>query len=141
MLLGFDLWNLDCTWRNFVWLCLLQSVCREEIEKQRAHERYMRLQEQGKTDQARKDLGKILYFLGALMWILCFWTWVEDNYGHFNQYYSLNYIYSSISLDSNTCSCEMGMALVEGNFFPSPIISSPHFSPSKFHDPFFMQNV
>ncbi|KAJ6935609.1 28 kDa heat- and acid-stable phosphoprotein-like [Populus alba x Populus x berolinensis] len=40
---------------------------REEIEKQRAHERYMRLQEQGKTDQARKDLGKILYFLGALM--------------------------------------------------------------------------
>jgi len=32
-------------------------VCREEIEKQRAHERYMRLQEQGKTEQAKKDLG------------------------------------------------------------------------------------
>ncbi|CAN1810574.1 28 kDa heat- and acid-stable phosphoprotein [Linum perenne] len=32
---------------------------REEIEKQRAHERYMRLQEQGKTEQARKDLGKL----------------------------------------------------------------------------------
>ena len=32
-------------------------VSREEIEKQRAHERYLRLQEQGKTDQARKDLG------------------------------------------------------------------------------------
>lgn len=31
---------------------------REEIEKQKAHERYMRLQEQGKTEQARKDLGK-----------------------------------------------------------------------------------
>lgn len=31
--------------------------CREEIEKQKAHERYMRLQEQGKTEQARKDLG------------------------------------------------------------------------------------
>ncbi|XWS10969.1 hypothetical protein CRYUN_Cryun38cG0043800 [Craigia yunnanensis] len=30
---------------------------REEIEKQKAHERYMRLQEQGKTEQARKDLG------------------------------------------------------------------------------------
>ncbi|KAL0283890.1 UNVERIFIED_CONTAM: heat- and acid-stable phosphoprotein, partial [Sesamum angustifolium] len=29
---------------------------REEIERQRAHERYMRLQEQGKTEQARKDL-------------------------------------------------------------------------------------
>ncbi|GKV02040.1 hypothetical protein SLEP1_g14526 [Rubroshorea leprosula] len=29
---------------------------REEIEKQKAHERYMRLQEQGKTEQARKDL-------------------------------------------------------------------------------------
>ncbi|KAL5989518.1 hypothetical protein ACLOJK_010410 [Asimina triloba] len=33
---------------------------REEIEKQKAHERYMRLQEQGKTEQARKDLGKAL---------------------------------------------------------------------------------
>ncbi|KAJ6885953.1 hypothetical protein NC651_026575 [Populus alba x Populus x berolinensis] len=32
---------------------------REEIEKQRAHERYMRLQEQGKTDQARKDLERL----------------------------------------------------------------------------------
>ncbi|KAH7512613.1 hypothetical protein FEM48_Zijuj12G0109300 [Ziziphus jujuba var. spinosa] len=30
---------------------------REEIEKQKAHERYMRLQEQGKTEQAKKDLG------------------------------------------------------------------------------------
>ncbi|CAL5409912.1 unnamed protein product [Camellia sinensis] len=29
---------------------------REEIEKQKAHERYMRLQEQGKTEQAKKDL-------------------------------------------------------------------------------------
>ncbi|KAL3617069.1 hypothetical protein CASFOL_039463 [Castilleja foliolosa] len=32
---------------------------REEIEKQRAHERYMRLQEQGKTDQAKKDLERL----------------------------------------------------------------------------------
>ncbi|CAN1229633.1 28 kDa heat- and acid-stable phosphoprotein [Linum grandiflorum] len=31
----------------------------EEIEKQRAHERYMRLQEQGKTEQARKDLERL----------------------------------------------------------------------------------
>ncbi|CAL5408889.1 unnamed protein product [Camellia sinensis] len=30
---------------------------REEIEKQKAHERYMRMQEQGKTEQARKDLA------------------------------------------------------------------------------------
>ncbi|CAL5344607.1 unnamed protein product [Camellia sinensis] len=29
----------------------------KEIEKQKAHERYMRLQEQGKTEQTRKDLG------------------------------------------------------------------------------------
>jgi hypothetical protein len=29
----------------------------EEIEKQKAHERYMKLQEQGKTEQAKKDLG------------------------------------------------------------------------------------
>ncbi|CAL9121220.1 heat- and acid-stable phosphoprotein [Musa troglodytarum] len=32
---------------------------REEIEKQRAHERYMRLQEQGKTEQSRKDLERL----------------------------------------------------------------------------------
>lgn len=36
----------------------LQILFREEIEKQKARERYMRLQEQGKTDQAKKDLGK-----------------------------------------------------------------------------------
>ncbi|XP_039072211.1 28 kDa heat- and acid-stable phosphoprotein-like isoform X2 [Hibiscus syriacus] len=33
--------------------------CREEIEKQKAHERYMKLQEQGKTEQARKDLERL----------------------------------------------------------------------------------
>ncbi|CAI9783698.1 unnamed protein product [Fraxinus pennsylvanica] len=32
---------------------------REEIERQQAHERYMRLQEQGKTEQARKDLERL----------------------------------------------------------------------------------
>ncbi|XP_074308059.1 uncharacterized protein LOC141642960 [Silene latifolia] len=32
---------------------------REELEKQRAHERYMKLQEQGKTDQAKKDLERL----------------------------------------------------------------------------------
>ncbi|KAL9234024.1 hypothetical protein vseg_008945 [Gypsophila vaccaria] len=32
---------------------------REEIEKQRAHERYMKLQEQGKTEQAKKDLERL----------------------------------------------------------------------------------
>ncbi|KAL6991127.1 hypothetical protein U1Q18_009248 [Sarracenia purpurea var. burkii] len=32
---------------------------REEIEKQKAHERYMRLQEQGKTEQSRKDLDRL----------------------------------------------------------------------------------
>ncbi|XP_076946894.1 uncharacterized protein LOC143618664 [Bidens hawaiensis] len=31
----------------------------EEIAKQRAHERYMKLQEQGKTEQARKDLERL----------------------------------------------------------------------------------
>jgi hypothetical protein len=33
-------------------------VCREELEKQRAKERYWKLHEQGKTEEARKDLGK-----------------------------------------------------------------------------------
>ncbi|KAK6932625.1 Casein kinase substrate, phosphoprotein PP28 [Dillenia turbinata] len=32
---------------------------REEIEKKKAHERHMRLQEQGKTEQARKDLERL----------------------------------------------------------------------------------
>ncbi|KAJ9182950.1 hypothetical protein P3X46_006880 [Hevea brasiliensis] len=32
---------------------------REEIEKQKAHEQYMRLQEQGKTEQAKKDLERL----------------------------------------------------------------------------------
>ncbi|XWS10049.1 hypothetical protein CRYUN_Cryun39dG0042500 [Craigia yunnanensis] len=32
---------------------------REEIEKQKAHERYMKLQEQGKTEQSRKDLERL----------------------------------------------------------------------------------
>ncbi|XP_021766007.1 28 kDa heat- and acid-stable phosphoprotein-like [Chenopodium quinoa] len=32
---------------------------REELEKQRAHERYMKLQEQGKTEQAKKDLERL----------------------------------------------------------------------------------
>ncbi|XP_019175833.1 PREDICTED: 28 kDa heat- and acid-stable phosphoprotein-like isoform X2 [Ipomoea nil] len=32
---------------------------REEIEKQKAHERYMKLQEQGKTEQSRKDLDRL----------------------------------------------------------------------------------
>ncbi|ONI10580.1 hypothetical protein PRUPE_4G054900 [Prunus persica] len=32
---------------------------REEIEKQRARERHMRLQEQGKTEEARKDLERL----------------------------------------------------------------------------------
>lgn len=43
--------------RALFFLIFITSVCREEIEKQKAHERYMRLQEQGKTEQARKDLG------------------------------------------------------------------------------------
>ncbi|KAF9666588.1 hypothetical protein SADUNF_Sadunf16G0244400 [Salix dunnii] len=32
---------------------------REEIEKQKAHERYMKLQEQGKTEQSRKDIERL----------------------------------------------------------------------------------
>ncbi|XP_047307560.1 28 kDa heat- and acid-stable phosphoprotein-like isoform X2 [Impatiens glandulifera] len=32
---------------------------RQEIEKQKSHERYMKLQEQGKTDQAKKDLERL----------------------------------------------------------------------------------
>lgn len=34
------------------------TPCREELEKQRAKERYWKLHEQGKTEEARKDLGK-----------------------------------------------------------------------------------
>lgn len=51
---------LPPTHHNFLttWICNCSiAVLREEIEKQKAHERYMKLQEQGKTDQAKKDLG------------------------------------------------------------------------------------
>lgn len=34
-------------------------VCREEIEKQKAKERYMKLHLEGKTDQARADLARL----------------------------------------------------------------------------------
>jgi hypothetical protein len=44
------------------------SFCREELEKQKAHERYMKLQEQGKTEQARKDLGENSIALVVLLW-------------------------------------------------------------------------
>ncbi|KZV57553.1 28 kDa heat- and acid-stable phosphoprotein [Dorcoceras hygrometricum] len=43
---------------------------REEIEKQKAHERYMKLQEQGKTEQARKDLGNVSQTASQLYLIL-----------------------------------------------------------------------
>lgn len=39
----------------------IDSYCREELEKQKSHERYMQRQEQGKTEQARKDLGETLF--------------------------------------------------------------------------------
>ncbi|CAN6327605.1 unnamed protein product [Urochloa humidicola] len=32
---------------------------REELDKQKSHERYLKLQEQGKTEQARKDLERL----------------------------------------------------------------------------------
>jgi len=32
---------------------------REELEKQKAHERYLKLQEQGKTEQSKKDLERL----------------------------------------------------------------------------------
>lgn len=34
-------------------------LCREEIEKQKAKERYMKLHLEGKTDQARADLARL----------------------------------------------------------------------------------
>jgi hypothetical protein len=37
--------------------------CREELEKQKAHERYLKLQEQGKTEQSKKDLGQCCSYL------------------------------------------------------------------------------
>jgi hypothetical protein len=45
---------------------------REEIEKQRAHERYIKLQEQGKTEQSKKDLGvcPTFFMCASLLWII-----------------------------------------------------------------------
>ncbi|KAL9691546.1 hypothetical protein QQ045_011970 [Rhodiola kirilowii] len=44
--------NIDVSFR------LPSFPFRPEIEKQKAHERYMKMQEQGKTEQAKKDQGK-----------------------------------------------------------------------------------
>ncbi|KAK6283856.1 hypothetical protein POUND7_002808 [Theobroma cacao] len=53
---------------------------REELEKQRAHERYMRLQEQGKTEQARKDLGKLIrYCYTSYQTYLCYFLHLSDS--------------------------------------------------------------
>lgn len=38
---------------------LLNTVHREEVEKQRAAESYRRLHEAGKTDEARNDLARL----------------------------------------------------------------------------------
>ena len=45
------------------WTLTFQEIllsCREELEKQKAHERYLKLQEQGKTEQSKKDLGEVI---------------------------------------------------------------------------------
>lgn len=45
---------------NFVYVCDCTLLCfREEIEKQQAKERYMKLHLEGKTDQARADLARL----------------------------------------------------------------------------------
>ncbi|XP_027933728.1 28 kDa heat- and acid-stable phosphoprotein isoform X1 [Vigna unguiculata] len=59
--------HLFRSWKDnaiFLWIQVgktteLSRREREELEKQRAHERYMRLQEQGKTEQAKKDLERL----------------------------------------------------------------------------------
>jgi hypothetical protein len=45
-------------------------IFREEIEKQKSHERYMKLQEQGKTDQAKKDLGEFSFYVAVSFYLL-----------------------------------------------------------------------
>lgn len=43
-----------------LWFVYCKYVgCREEIEKQKAKERYMKLHLEGKTDQARADLARL----------------------------------------------------------------------------------
>lgn len=51
--------NLKAKDANYERTSELSRREREEIEKQKAHERYMRQQEQGKTEQARKDLERL----------------------------------------------------------------------------------
>nr|ACG30657.1 heat- and acid-stable phosphoprotein [Zea mays] len=40
---------------------------REDLDKQKSHERHMKLQEQGKTEQARKDLEHAVLILSFLL--------------------------------------------------------------------------
>jgi hypothetical protein len=45
-------------------------IFREEIEKQKSHERYMKLQEQGKTEGAKKDLGEFFFLCCTFLYLL-----------------------------------------------------------------------
>lgn len=60
-------------------------IFREEIEKQKSHERYMKLQEQGKTEQAKKDLGEIFFSMLCLplsyFWRLLPWLYMYYSHG------------------------------------------------------------
>jgi hypothetical protein len=68
--IGKSLLSLSMFYRLTIYM-LSCSFCREELEKQKAHERYMKLQEQGKTEQARKDLGENSVTLADTL-LLCF---------------------------------------------------------------------
>ncbi|KAG2687749.1 hypothetical protein I3760_09G064900 [Carya illinoinensis] len=57
LMLLFNVKNFAC--EAVVFTLSFCLYCREELEKQKAHERHMKLQEQGKTEQARKDLERL----------------------------------------------------------------------------------
>ena len=58
-------------------LTLSTLADRVEIEKQKAHERFMKLQEQGKTEQSRKDLGN--YWILNIITNLCFYLFHDTS--------------------------------------------------------------
>jgi hypothetical protein len=63
---------------HFQWFIMIFSSFREEIEKQRSILHYKRLQEEGKTDQARKDLGEGLHLV-YFVWFCACTLYIVDN--------------------------------------------------------------
>lgn len=65
------------------------SSCREELQKQQSHECHMKLQEQGKTEKAKNDLGETLpLFFIPFIWLVFYLDLVIFDSSYSNSAYA-----------------------------------------------------